>query len=80
MFKLQIRNNYNVLNEFLNSLTHAFGTFLSILVLIFLIQKADFLKSNLHMIAYSIFGTSLIFLFLVPQCTTLLTSLKLAIC
>ena len=63
MFKLQIRNNYNVLNEFLNSLTHAFGTFLSILGLIFLIQKADFLKSNLHMIAYSIFGTSLIFLF-----------------
>lgn len=64
MIQTKTRLPYKIVNEILNSLTHGFGAILSVVGLIFLISKAEVLHSDIHMVAYIIFGATLIMLFL----------------
>lgn len=69
--------NYKIFNEFLNCVTHGFGLILSILGLLALCNKAENLHSNIHYIAYLIFGISQILLFLSSTIYHSLTFTKL---
>lgn len=63
---------YLIVNEVFNAITHGLGVGLSIAGLVLLILKGVHLHSPLHVVAYSIYGASLIMLFL---CSTLFHSL-----
>ena len=55
---------YLVVNEILNALTHGIGVGLSIAGLVLLVIKGAQLGSPIHIVAYAIYGSSLILLFL----------------
>lgn len=55
---------YQVTNEILNTLTHGIGVILSIVGLTAMLSKAELLGSHRYMLAYGIFGATLITLFL----------------
>lgn len=55
---------YLIFNEVLNAITHGFGVILSIIGLIFLIQKGLALGGALEVASYTIYGTTLILLYL----------------
>lgn len=57
-------SEYSFKEELLNVLTHAAGSILSVIGLIVLYIQADKHGTELHMISYIIFGTSLIALYL----------------
>ena len=60
-----IQNKQNrVLNEVLNAVTHGIGTLLSIVALVFLIMKGVRSEDTVHLIAYLVYGISMIMLFL----------------
>lgn len=60
--------SYLIMNEVLNAVTHGLGVILSITGLVFLIQKGLEMGGVLEVTSYSIYGGSLIFLYL---CSTL---------
>lgn len=55
---------YLVINEVLNAITHGIGVILSVIGLIFLVQKALELGGALEVTSYAIYGTTLILLYL----------------
>ncbi|MDN6293663.1 MAG: PAQR family membrane homeostasis protein TrhA [Alkalibacterium gilvum] len=55
---------YLVVNEVLNAVTHGIGVILSIIGLVFLIQKGIDVGGALEVTSYTIYGTSLILLYL----------------
>ncbi|MBJ8349664.1 PAQR family membrane homeostasis protein TrhA [Streptococcus zalophi] len=55
---------YNIINEVLNTITHSFGVILAIIGLKLLLDKASTHQSQLELVAYSIYGATLIVLFL----------------
>lgn len=65
--------HYQKINEQLNALTHGIAAILSLIGTIFLVDKASEMQSIYHLIAYIIFGLSLITLFL---CSTLYHAFK----
>lgn len=64
MIQTKTRLPYKIVNEILNSITHGLGAIMSVIGLFFLISKAKILHSDIHMMAYIIFGSTLIILFL----------------
>ncbi|MBJ8325992.1 PAQR family membrane homeostasis protein TrhA [Streptococcus pacificus] len=55
---------YNLINEVLNAITHTIGVILAIIGLVLLLNKATTHQSQLELVAYSIYGATLIALFL----------------
>ena len=55
---------YLIVNEVFNAITHGIGTGLSIAGLVLLIIKGAQMHSPIHVVSYSIFGSSMILLFL----------------
>lgn len=55
---------YLIVNEVFNAITHGIGTGLSIAGLVLLIIKGAHTGSALHVVSYTIFGSSMILLFL----------------
>ncbi|MGY3766064.1 PAQR family membrane homeostasis protein TrhA [Vagococcus vulneris] len=55
---------YMITNEVFNAITHGIGTGLSIAGLVLLIIKGARLGSPIHVVSYTIFGSSMILLFL----------------
>lgn len=70
---MNIISKYESNSEKLNVLTHGVGVALSLYGIVLLVQKAIILQSTIHMIAYIIFGVSLVVLFL---CSTLYHAFK----
>jgi len=64
-------SRYVITNEVFNAITHGFGVILSIIGLVLLIYKGVHLHSPLHIVSYSIYGTTMLLLFL---CSTLFHS------
>lgn len=62
---------YGITNEVLNAVTHGIGVILSIIGLCLLIIKGVQLHSPIHIVSYSIYGTTMLLLFL---CSTLFHS------
>ena len=57
----QFSRKYLITNEVLNAVTHGIGVVLSIVGFVFLLKKAD---SGLHYVSFTIYGVSLLLLFL----------------
>ncbi|MEG0255698.1 MAG: hemolysin III family protein [Vagococcus sp.] len=55
---------YLIVNEVFNAITHGIGTGLSIAGLVLLVIKGAQMHSPIHVVSYSIFGASMILLFL----------------
>lgn len=64
MVSLVFSKKYLIINEILNAVTHGIGVILSIIGMVFLIIKGVHINSVEHIVAYSIYGISLILLFL----------------
>ncbi|WEG74314.1 PAQR family membrane homeostasis protein TrhA [Vagococcus intermedius] len=64
MVSLVFSKKYLIINEILNAVTHGIGVILSIIGMVFLIIKGIHINSVEHIVAYSIYGISLILLFL----------------
>lgn len=64
MVSLVFSKKYLIINEILNAVTHGIGVILSIIGMVFLIIKGVQINSIEHVVAYSIYGISLILLFL----------------
>lgn len=64
MVSLVFSKKYLIINEILNAVTHGIGVILSIIGMVFLIIKGIQINSIEHVVAYSIYGISLILLFL----------------
>lgn len=60
---IQIKKG-DILTEVLNAVTHGIGTILSVIALIFLILKGIQSGNSTHLIAYLVYGISMILLFL----------------
>ena len=64
MNSTQHSKKYEIISEVLNAVTHGIGTALSIAGLVILIIKGARLHSPIHIVSYSIYGATLILLFL----------------
>ena len=64
MNSTQPSKKYEIISEVLNAVTHGIGTALSIAGLVILIIKGAQLHSAIHIVSYSIYGSTLILLFL----------------
>ena len=64
MENITFSKKYLIVNEVLNAVTHGIGVGLSIAGLVILIVKGVNLHSPIHVVAYSIYGATLVLLFL----------------
>ena len=64
MEQVTFSKKYLIVNEVFNAITHGIGTGLSIAGLVLLIIKGAQMHSPLHVVSYTIFGSSMILLFL----------------
>ena len=64
MEQVTFSKKYLIVNEVFNAITHSIGTGLSIAGLVLLIIKGAQMHSPLHVVSYTIFGSSMILLFL----------------
>ena len=68
MEETQGSKTYQILNEIFNAVTHGAGTGLAIAALVLLVIKGAASGSALEVVAFTIYGASLVILFL---CSTL---------
>ena len=64
MEQASFSKKYLIVNEIFNAITHGIGTGLSIAGLVLLIIKGAQMQSAIHVVSYTIFGSSMILLFL----------------
>lgn len=64
MEQASFSKKYLIVNEVFNAITHGIGTGLSIAGLVLLIIKGAQMQSAIHVVSYTIFGSSMILLFL----------------